>query len=107
MSQASGNRQTEQSATTSRVSSSQPSKASAGKAGAKKQSKPTAKKTSGRKAAVIPHGNAKTKSGIPKGSSAAYVAGKGCGKGKHNYVMAKSNGYAVCSKCHSRRSFSQ
>ena len=97
MAKASGSQVSEQKTTPSRVSSSKSAKASAAKGGAKKQT--------GRRAAVIPRGNAKTKSGIPKGASAAYVKKGSCGRDKHNYVMAKTGSYAVCTKCHSRRSF--
>ena len=41
------------------------------------------------------------KSGIPKGAlGSGYIKGRSCGKGRHEFVVAKTGKYAVCVKCH-------
>ncbi len=42
------------------------------------------------------------KSGLPRGSLVGYVKGQSCGRGKHRFVVSKSETYAVCTKCHLR-----
>ena len=42
------------------------------------------------------------KSGLPEGSTASYVKGQSCGRGKHDLVIAKKQTYAVCTRCHLR-----
>jgi hypothetical protein len=44
------------------------------------------------------------KSGLPKGSLVGYVRGGSCQRGKHAFVAARTGTYAVCTRCHARRS---
>lgn len=44
-------------------------------------------------------------SGLPEGSTAGYVKSESCGRGNHNFLVAKSEMYAICTRCHMRRTF--